>query len=221
MKRMLLFGVGSPLVADLEESLARSAVALEAGIRNRAGESFLLDSTKLIDLAAVRPDQRLLPYLVPLFTPANRFQAVREAEHDGFHNPGSLIDASVPRLRELNHGPGLFVNAGCTLGAASSFGSFVMVNRGATIGHHVQLSSYVSIGPGAVLAGLVRAGRGAVIGAGAVILPEISIGSNSVIGAGSVVSTDVPDHCLVAGNPARILRTEIAGYKDRGVPDSP
>lgn len=218
MKQMLLFGVGSPLVVDLEESLARSGVVLKAAIRNRAGESYLIEASKVIDLAAVQGDLLMIPYLVPLFTPANRWQAVREAEQLGLSCPGSLIDASVPCPRAIQHQPGLYVNAGCTLGAASVLDRFVMINRGASIGHHVELGPYVSIGPGAVLGGLGSIGRGSVIGAGAVILPERRIGSNSVVGAGSVVTRDVPDNCLVIGNPARILRTGIAGYKDQEVP---
>lgn len=215
---MLLFGVGSPLVVDFEESLARSGVVLAAGIRNRTGESYVIDGSRVIDLAAIQPELLELPYLVPLFTPSNRWQAVQQAEQHGLCNPGSLIDASVPCPRAIHHQPGLYVNAGCTLGAASVFDNFVLINRGASIGHHVELGPYVSIGPGAVIGGLVRVARGSVIGAGAVILPEVSIGSNSVVGAGSVVTNDVPDNCLVFGNPARILRTGIAGYKDGYVP---
>jgi UDP-2-acetamido-3-amino-2,3-dideoxy-glucuronate N-acetyltransferase len=47
---------------------------------------------------------------------------------------------------------------------------------------------------------------GASIGANATILPGITIGSQAMIGAGSVVTKDVPDHALVVGNPARIIR---------------
>lgn len=45
------------------------------------------------------------------------------------------------------------------------------------------------------------------IGAGVNILPGVNIGKGSVIGAGAVVLKDVPDGVLVAGNPARIIRT--------------
>lgn len=45
------------------------------------------------------------------------------------------------------------------------------------------------------------------IGAGATILRGITIGENSVVGAGSVVTKDVPDNVIVAGNPAKIIRT--------------
>lgn len=47
---------------------------------------------------------------------------------------------------------------------------------------------------------------GASIGANATILPGITIGSQAMVGAGSVVTKDVPDHALVVGNPARIIR---------------
>jgi acetyltransferase-like isoleucine patch superfamily enzyme len=49
--------------------------------------------------------------------------------------------------------------------------------------------------------------RGASIGSGSTILSNLVIGENSVVGAGSVVTRDVPPNVIVAGNPARILRS--------------
>ena len=48
--------------------------------------------------------------------------------------------------------------------------------------------------------------RGASIGSGAIIMSNITIGKQAIVGAGSVVTRGVPDHAVVAGNPARILR---------------
>jgi acetyltransferase-like isoleucine patch superfamily enzyme len=48
--------------------------------------------------------------------------------------------------------------------------------------------------------------RGASIGSGATILANVTIGENAIVGAGSVVTKDVPNNCIVAGNPARVLR---------------
>ena len=45
------------------------------------------------------------------------------------------------------------------------------------------------------------------IGANAVILPGVTIGEHSVVAAGAVVTKDVPPHSLVAGVPARIIKT--------------
>ena len=52
----------------------------------------------------------------------------------------------------------------------------------------------------------VTIGDGCWIGGGVIILPGVTIGRGSVIGAGSVVTKDIPENCVAAGNPCRILR---------------
>ncbi|WP_278924233.1 acyltransferase [Pseudophaeobacter profundi] len=47
------------------------------------------------------------------------------------------------------------------------------------------------------------------IGARSMILPGISIGDHSVVAAGAVVTKDVPSRSIVAGNPAKIIRSNI------------
>jgi acetyltransferase-like isoleucine patch superfamily enzyme len=49
--------------------------------------------------------------------------------------------------------------------------------------------------------------RGASIGSGSVLLCGITVGENAIIGAGSVVTKDVPPYTIVAGNPARVMRS--------------
>jgi acetyltransferase-like isoleucine patch superfamily enzyme len=53
--------------------------------------------------------------------------------------------------------------------------------------------------------------KGASVGSNATILCGIAIGQNAIIGAGSVVTKDVPDNAIVAGNPARFIKTIDAG----------
>ncbi len=48
--------------------------------------------------------------------------------------------------------------------------------------------------------------RGASIGTSSTILCGVTIGENAIVGAGSVVTKDVPDNCVVAGVPAKVLR---------------
>lgn len=52
-------------------------------------------------------------------------------------------------------------------------------------------------------------GQDCVIGVRAIILPGVKIGDSSVVGAGSVVTKDVPNNCIVAGNPAMIIRKDV------------
>ena len=55
-----------------------------------------------------------------------------------------------------------------------------------------------------------RIGTDCFIGGRSLILPGVTIGNCCIVGAGAVVTKDVPDNCIVAGNPARILRRDVA-----------
>lgn len=49
--------------------------------------------------------------------------------------------------------------------------------------------------------------KGASVGTGVTILANVTIGENAIVGAGSVVTKDVPANSIVAGNPAKFLRS--------------
>ena len=52
-------------------------------------------------------------------------------------------------------------------------------------------------------------GENCLIGIGAFIMPGVNIGDQVIVGAGAVVTKDVPSNCIVAGNPAKIIKTDI------------
>ena len=52
-------------------------------------------------------------------------------------------------------------------------------------------------------------GKNCFIAVGAIILPGVKIGDEVIVGAGSVVTKHVPSNCVVAGNPAKIIRDNI------------
>jgi acetyltransferase-like isoleucine patch superfamily enzyme len=58
--------------------------------------------------------------------------------------------------------------------------------------------------------GPVIIGNDVWVGAGAIILSGVKIGDGAIVGAGSVVTHDVPPYCIVAGNPARIVRLRFS-----------
>jgi len=62
--------------------------------------------------------------------------------------------------------------------------------------------------------------KGASIGSGATILANVIVGENAIVGAGSMVTKDVPANTIVAGNPARVLRS-VPDPKKQPAADAP
>ncbi len=66
----------------------------------------------------------------------------------------------------------------------------------------------------------VSIGENCFIGGRSLIMPGVTIGNSCIVGAGSVVTKSVPDGCIVAGNPARILREGVELLSFGRLPES-
>jgi acetyltransferase EpsM len=123
----------------------------------------------------------------------------------------TLVHPSSRISTRSSIGEGTILSVNTVIAAHTTLGRHVLINRGALIGHHTEIKDFVTIQPGANIAGACRVGKAAYIGMGAVVIDGISIGTHSVVGAGAVVTKDVPDHVLVVGVPAKIVKENIAG----------
>lgn len=135
---------------------------------------------------------------------------------------GNFQTGNKVNIRELNE-----------IGDDVSIGTLSVIEHHVTIGNGVRIHSQVFIpeystledgawiGPNVVFTNAkypVSPGakaslkgphikKGAKIGANSTILPGVTVGENALVGAGSVVAHDVPVGAVVAGNPARIIKS--------------
>jgi len=121
---------------------------------------------------------------------------------------------------------------GCTIGKKCFIGPFVEIQKNVSIGEGTRVQSHCFICDGVSIGKHCFIGHGTIftndlfvdspnfeswirretkigndvrIGSNVTILP-ITVGDHAIIGAGAVVTKDVPAKCVVAGNPARIIK---------------
>src|SRR5580700_10558787 len=132
----------------------------------------------------------------------------------------SLSAGMVPG-QDLGPDPVLRIGDRCVIGR----GSHIVAHQRVDIGDDVFTGPYVyitdqnhgyadpdvPIGRQWPANAPVSIGAGSWLGAGAIVLPGSCIGRHVVVGAGSVVRGQVPDHTVVAGVPAKVIRAYVAG----------
>jgi len=113
---------------------------------------------------------------------------------------------------EIVIGDGTSIAGSCVLSAAHSIriGRKVLMARNVYVADHGH--AFADTGAAVLDQGLrdirpVRIGDGAWLGQNVFVGPGVSIGRGAVVGANSVVLSDVPDHAIAVGAPARIVRT--------------
>ena len=123
--------------------------------------------------------------------------------------PGAIIRDKVIIGKNAVIMMGAVINIGAEIGEGS------MVDMNAVIGARGKIGKRVHLGAGAVVAGVLEPpskspceiGDDVMIGANSVILEGVKIGNGSVVAAGSVVVDDVPAGVVVAGSPAKIVKS--------------
>ncbi|WP_169752196.1 DapH/DapD/GlmU-related protein [Campylobacter mucosalis] len=127
---------------------------------------------------------------------------------------GVSVDESVivnlPFYTDFGHhirlGKNVFINQGAMM---TDLGG-IFIGDNVLIAPRVNILSVNHPTDPALRTGLilkpVRISNNVWIGAGATILPGVNVGENAIIAAASVVAKDVPPNCIVAGNPAKIIK---------------
>ena len=139
-----------------------------------------------------------------------------------------LLDFFFRRLLRQNAGVGWAVHHSSTIRSpqrlsvgqgtfpGDSPGVYINADNGVHVGDFTNLGPQVGLlsanhdvvdNDAVVVAPPLRLGRFCWLGMGAVVLPGVELGDFTVVGAGAVVTRSFPDgYCVLAGNPARLLR---------------
>ncbi len=131
--------------------------------------------------------------------------------------PGAIIRDRVKIEENAVIMMGAVINIGCEIGEGT------MIDMNAVLGARAKVGKRSHVGAGAVIAGVLEPpskspceiGDDVLIGANAVILEGVKVGNNSVIAAGSIVTKDVPSGVVVAGSPAKIIKSVDDKTKDK------
>ena len=156
-----------------------------------------------------------------------RIHPTAEVSPEAQVGPGTSIWNQAQVRERARIGSGCVIGKNVYVDFEVAIGDNAKIENNSSLFHGVTLEDGVFIGPHVCLTndrtprainpdgslkaaddwavGPIRVRRGAAIGASSVVLPGVTIGEWALVGAGSVVTRDVPDHAVVAGNPARRL----------------
>ena len=127
--------------------------------------------------------------------------------------PGAIIRDNVSIGKNAVIMMGAIINIGAIVGEGT------MIDMGAVLGGRAIVGKKCHVGAGAVLAGVIEPASAqpvvvednVLIGANAVVIEGVRVGAGAVVAAGAVVISDVPANAVVAGCPARVIKTVDAG----------
>lgn len=194
------------------------------GAKRAAGEAVIRAWEAAVELGAIGPDTRrgrrfgrFGPDSVICFPPNAIFneQYVHIGSGTLFGPQITLSAGMVPGQRMVSD-PVISVGDRCLIGKGSGIVGHLEITIGNDVwtGHHVYVTDQnhgyadltLPISRQVMPERPVSIGDGSWLGHGAVVLPGASIGKHVVIGANSVVTGEIPDNCVAAGVPARVIR---------------
>jgi sugar O-acyltransferase, sialic acid O-acetyltransferase NeuD family len=142
----------------------------------------------------------------PLGNNKLRAKLLKRAKDLGYKTPG-YIHPTARISPNVQIGEGVYILMDTNVMPHVIIHNYVMISTGANIIHHTTLMEGVFVSNGVNLGASINVKPFAYCGMGSTIMTGVEeLGEDCLIGAGAVVIKDVPDHAVVAGVPAKIIR---------------
>jgi acetyltransferase-like isoleucine patch superfamily enzyme len=216
--------VASSIVLKRETLPDTAGRRLRTRMRRAAGDAVLRGWELTVELGAIGPSsargRRFGAFgkeSVICFPPTaifnERFISIGSGTLFG---PQITLSAGMALDQEMVNDPVITIGDRCLFGRGSGIVGHLRITIGDDVwtGHHVYITDQnhgyerldLPISQQIMPERPVSIGSGSWLGHGAVVLPGASIGEHVVVGANSVVTGVLPDNCVAAGAPARVLR---------------
>jgi acetyltransferase-like isoleucine patch superfamily enzyme len=127
---------------------------------------------------------------------------------NGVCHAGGGVVIALLKDAGLELGNDVYINSGSTLICSDH----IHIGNGARISWNVEICDtdfHRVVRDDSVISKPIEIGQNVLIGRRAMIMKGVEIGSGCVVAAGAIVTKDVPEKCLVAGVPARIVKRNI------------
>lgn len=123
----------------------------------------------------------------------------------------SVVHPHAYLAPEVHLGAGVIVLPGTVMMDNPVIGDNVFVGQSVAIGHDVVVGDDCLVGGRSALGADVIVGAATLLGWASIIGPRQKVGTGAVIAAGANVMSDIPDHAVAAGNPARVVQLRQPG----------
>lgn len=208
MRKIGLIGAGRGCyeIIDLARSCDLMVVELYDDVR------YGVDEKELIPISnKINPE---LKYAISIGDPVSK----KKIQHK--HN--LLKENTVNVISPQSHigsrtkiNEGLIMQRWSRISNDAEVGWHIYMNFSSGIAHDSKVGDFSFIGPSATILGGSKLGEGVFIGGNAIVSPDVEVGEWSVIGACSIVTKNVPPFEVWVGNPAKFLRKNEDGIREK------
>ena len=145
---------------------------------------------------------------VPIGNNPVRIKILKEFVLNGFDTP-SFIHENTIIHSSVKIGKAVYILPGTCIMPLSVIGDYTMISMGVNIAHHNTIGEGSFFSQGSNIGASINVKELAYVGISATLMTGVkSVGIDCLVGAGAVVIKDVPDKAIVAGVPAKIIRSK-------------